>query len=494
MHETFDWKGKALTQSNATARPRRLPQDAHTNCHSRVVSAGKAPSNSNIGVTTGARSTIHASCHSAKATQKEDTQEFQNMGMFVASRWKETRKESTLFEVLSRLMGAVIVNTSEHVCAAPMAANLVRNLSRFWFSAKFKCAPMRELIELQQNEDEKVNMSVLPHEKGCFLSCKAMNCTRRPDTPKHEDMSVMEFCGKHEVVRKSDKMVDDNDLVTIDNVDHPGFNRQVHRERGTECLPLVCQWAIPDTASFGKSMFEISEPSAMVENHCCAVVTLCKLFRTKTDLTLDGSCHKMFKHHWRRGVPSPIKSFLSNVQIFHNSMRLPAREDPLRATAFPFSSPDSPNEEQEEEEEDDGAFFDGIFDVLSLGTQASFSSGSEPPMSLTSIHRDGGRACGFENLPPLDSCGPRSMGHHLLNPETPPELIVNGMLNTPNPTGKKKGEAAVRDTPSVCQLMHLTFRNTRRRTTGGQPAGGQSSGWERAVNPLMGFKPRAHVG
>jgi hypothetical protein len=112
-HELFEWTGKARKECNITIRPKRLAQDAYTNSYCKAISACKAPSNSNVSITTGARSTIYASCYTAKGTQKEDTGEWKRMASYVANRFLEERNENTLFEGLSRLMGAVMVGTSE---------------------------------------------------------------------------------------------------------------------------------------------------------------------------------------------------------------------------------------------------------------------------------------------------------------------------------------------------------------------------------------------
>ena len=159
-----------------------------------MISRCKAPSNSNIGITTGARSTIYTSCYAAKATQKEDSDEdYKKMGSYAAKRWKESRNENTLFEGLSRLMGAVLVNTGQHVCAAPMAAYLIRNGSRFKYSENFKYIPVWEIIELLCDSDKlsSMSMSVMSHEHGCFLSNKALNYLLRPE--EFEDVSVLNF-------------------------------------------------------------------------------------------------------------------------------------------------------------------------------------------------------------------------------------------------------------------------------------------------------------
>ena len=81
------------------------------------------------------------------------------MATFVGSRCVEERNENALFESLSRLMGAVIVGTSEHVASGPMAAHIVKNGSRFKFSERFQCVPMREAIDILESGNKIDNQA-----------------------------------------------------------------------------------------------------------------------------------------------------------------------------------------------------------------------------------------------------------------------------------------------------------------------------------------------
>ena len=99
------------------------------------------------------------------------------MASYVAHQFQHQRKESTLFEGLSCLMGAVHVNTCQHVCAAPMAAYLVRNESHFKFSVEFKYIPLRELASLLQRKTDRnsMTMAIIGHENGCFLTNEVLH-------------------------------------------------------------------------------------------------------------------------------------------------------------------------------------------------------------------------------------------------------------------------------------------------------------------------------
>ena len=104
-YDIFNWNGTKQSYQNITIRPARLQHDAFTNSYCKIMSHCKAPCNSNVSITTGARATIYASCYTAKGTQKEDTQEYLRMASYVGNRFQQQRKQNTLFEGLSRLMG-----------------------------------------------------------------------------------------------------------------------------------------------------------------------------------------------------------------------------------------------------------------------------------------------------------------------------------------------------------------------------------------------------
>ena len=202
--ELFDWSGARTLVDNVTVRPKRYAKDAYTNTHCKLISECKAPANSNLSITSGCRSCIYCTCYASKGTQKEDTEEFQKMCAYCSTRFKETRKESTLFEGLSRLMGAVIVGTSEHIVSAPMASYLVRNNgSRFKCSEAFQYVPIREMCDFLMNgmDTSATDMSVLPHDDGCFLNNQVLHYIYRPK--ELEKVSMLDFFELYEVRNNS---------------------------------------------------------------------------------------------------------------------------------------------------------------------------------------------------------------------------------------------------------------------------------------------------
>ena len=460
-YEGFSWKGDPLDLTTITVRPRRLPQDAYTNCYSKHISNSRAPSNSNLSVTTGARSCIYATCYTSKPTQKEDTDELKRMMSYVGHRFLEERRDSALFEGISRLMGAAIVATSEHVVSAPMAAYLVRNQSRFKCSHRFKYVPVRELIEVLSNTSSNPNigMTVMEHDTGCFLTNDSLHYMYRPNTL--EDICLFDFSKQYETVRtpKPDDTDPADGTHEIDNCDHPGHGKQLCRERSIKVKAQFSHWIFPDVASFGGNIWTLNYPvNASVEKYCQAVLILFHPFRQRTDLTTNGSYFKKFRTLYRGSVPQRIRNILTNVQMFYNSMRMPPKDDPLFKTTTAYNPPKTCDDCTKEEEEDDGNFFDGMFDVLQHSTNQPPSpqqSNGVKGYDLTAIRKDGARGCGFYDLPKQVK----------FTSESQDPFLVHGTTTTSTSTQQNQNVQTTRDIPNPHQLMTLVYSNQRRRVS-----------------------------
>jgi len=288
----------------------------------------------------------------------------------------EQRNENTLFEGLSCLMGAVIVNTTEHVVSAPMVSYLVTNGSQFKCSENFKYLPVREVIDLlsQRGNKNSMTMSVMAHDSGCFLANEALHCLHRP-TKRFEDLCMLDFFQECKIVRSStpDEVDEADGTFTIDDEEHPGCKKQIIRKRKVPATAQFSHWLFPDAASFGGDIMEMTDypvPTS-VEKYCRAVLVLHHPFRTLEDLTVEGSFHKKFKRLYRKfKVPEPVRDRLANVQMFYNSMRMPAREDPLQFCTKPFKCPNSVvHDDNDSDDDEDGNFFDEIFHLMSQTQQ-----------------------------------------------------------------------------------------------------------------------------
>ena len=461
-HETFNWCGGKELQSNITIRPRRFWHDAFTNTYCKFMSACKAPCNSNVGITTGARATIYASCYSAKGTQKEDTEEYLRMASYVGNRFQQQRRENTLFEGLSRLMGAVIVGTSEHVCAAPMAAYLVRNESRFTFSVDFKYIPIRELSSILNNtiNSSTMEMTILGHETGCFLTNEALHYLHRPVALGY--LSVFDFFQQYEIVRKGNTSSENSqqELFDFEDPDHPGILKQVVRQRNKPVYAQVSHWSFPDAASFAGNIFDldIAHVNQSVEDYCKHVLLLFHPFRNLQDISSNGSYHQKFLECFpHKIVPPHMNTFLANIQMFYNSIHLPAKDDPLSDLTTAYSNSTTPVEPEVTDEED--CFVDGFFNVCNpLEDDLQDSESSELNICLSNLRKAGARRCGFQNIPTMNpSSESLSVPNCFVSMQQSGTQVVHFQSTNAQNTSKK------RSIPNMIDLMELTFQGSRRR-------------------------------
>ena len=287
------WTGEPIELHTLTIRPQRFKEDSYTNSHSPFISDSLAPCNSNVSVTTGPRSCIYTTCYAAKKTQKEDTKEFKYLLSYVSHRFQEERKSSALFEGLSRLMGAALVATSEHVVSAPMASFLVRNESRFKCSHLFKYVPVREIIEIM-TDPRNVSSSIMEHDKGCFYNNDSLQYLQRPSLLN--DIPLIDFCEQWEAVRTPKPDEEDRETTfKIDDSTHPGYGKQHYRLRRQQRLAQFSHWCLPDAASFDGNIWELTYPvNASVEKYCTTVLLLFHPFRKLEDIQKDGSSFKKF--------------------------------------------------------------------------------------------------------------------------------------------------------------------------------------------------------
>jgi AAA domain len=458
-YEGFTWTGEPMALTNITIRPRRRPQDAFTNTYSPHITNSRAPANSNIQLTTGARSCIYATCYTFKPTQAEDTQESKRLLSYCGHRFLETRRDNPLFEGISRLMGAAIIATSEHVIAASMAALIVRNGSRFKCSHKFKYVPIREMVNyLNASSADNLRSSVMPHDTGCFLTNDALSYIFRPSDL--EEITLLDFNEQYETVRtNSFTDCDPNEgTYELDDVEHPGYGKQYCQKRKEKRLAQFSHWSIPDTSTFGGNVWSLQFPvNASVERWCQTVLILFYPFRHIDDLTTRNSYFLKFRSVFHDGMPTRVKHILSNVQMFYNSMRMPPKIDPVFDATVPFTdkktSPDEPHDHEEEDDSDE--FLQTMFSGLLQPITPPPTNGIDN-LSLERLKADGARGCAYKHLPKaIDISSTEDLP--FLQPNSP----VNRSIASANENSPPK--LTSRDCPTPFDLMHLVYKHKRRR-------------------------------
>ena len=243
------------------------------------------------------------------------------------------------------------------------------------------------------------------------------------------------------------------------------------RHPSSHTLAQFSHWVFPDAASFGGNIFDLNgiQVTDTVQKFCQSVLILYHPFRSSSDLTVDGSYHLKFITLFpTRYLPPHIESVLNNVQMFYNSLRLPAREDPLAETTVPFSSSTTSQSHTPDEEDDpDDTFLDGLFGFLDPST---IQHPSNPQYSLFQLKKSGARHCGFENLPthfPTSSDTSTCQNPTPVGAFQPCIPFIYNLPTSSNTNLDNSSASAIhsqkRDNPSLEALMKLTYPSSRRR-------------------------------
>jgi hypothetical protein len=153
----------------------------------------------------------------------------------------------------------------------------------------------------------------------------------------------------------------------------------------------------------------------------------------------------------RGNLPVEVCKILSNVQMYYDSLRLPARDDPINSCTTPFLGPGEVDYEDDSENEDAEEDFTDLFNLL-VPPQTAF----ETP-APSSMRKQGSKGCGFQNLPSFSNSTPAI---HIL----PSSFITStDSERGRNPSTKGSSHHAnTRDKPFVSHLMHLTYDYTKR--------------------------------
>jgi hypothetical protein len=215
-----------------------------------------------------------------------------------------------------------------------------------------------------------------------------------------------------------------------------------------------------------------------VENYCRSILILFYPFRKWTDLVISGSYHKRFLQVFPQGrLPIEAYKILSNVQLYYDSLRLPARDDPISSCTTPFRGPGEDCCEKDESDiEDDESDFTDLFGLLSTPSHADDNSSSFLKLSLLPLRKQGARGCGFQNLPSLTISNPLipHCHHERSNVSNlPSSSFISTIAMQPRVTPSlsvASADASIRDKPLVSELMYLTYDCTRRNLLNSSPA------------------------
>ena len=182
----YTWKGINNPRHMFVFEQQRSHEDSFVNTYNEVASSVFGSNTNTIFAVSGG-SIMYMTCYMSKNTQKEDKEAYAKGAEIMIRKINERLTELNEGENppeesdhmkagMRAVIGASLIATSSHVCSAPMAAYLTRNLTRFHFSHKIASANLKDFCT--GNTDD---YTIDSDDEGTpFIKSHVLNYLRRP--------------------------------------------------------------------------------------------------------------------------------------------------------------------------------------------------------------------------------------------------------------------------------------------------------------------------
>jgi hypothetical protein len=370
----YDWKGKMQTRKLFLVIPKRTAADVFANIHNETVTSVLG-CNNNVAACFDGGSPMYCTAYQSKNTQIEDSAKSTEAAKHMISKMNQclqemmTQKEEddTDMDELDRtclglktMIGAVLMSTNAHVCGAPLAAFLIRNQSRFWFSHDFSYLRLDDFLKSPDLDKEFAT-----DENGNpFLKSTVCNYVRRPLAL--DSVCLYDFLSYYTVCKPNAES-----LHWCGNHPSTGKLAVTKLKQGKYRIPKITYLDFVDTKDFQgdllESVFsETTQIKHVLMEQYCANSALCFIpFRNvECDLKTNGTFHSKFVEFVQNGrLTEKHELILENIQTCRNSLNAGRPKDWLeRNTINP--SENNPDFSGNTHEHDDGDIFEEILGSL----------------------------------------------------------------------------------------------------------------------------------
>lgn len=395
----YTWNGIRGLRNLFVSELKRSHCDAFVNVNNKYVSEVLG-SNNNVICGCDGGSCMYITCYTSKNTQKEDSAVHKNVAKYLV---KKMRREEELVENapvaiaadseeadiaaltrkgLSRLIGAVLLATSAHVVAAPMAAYLVRNDSRFDFSHEFIHCNMSAFRKAGNG-----STSLDAVEGSLFVRSSEANYTMRPDIlQQHTLHSYLSTYTVSRLKANSFHFTDER---------HP--SKSLHGVTPTQRIkiPLVSHLDFCNASNFeGYNIQTVpfegeGSPAKHIlrtmNEYAAQVLVLFYPFREQSDLQIDGSYLRKFRAVQQEILTCEVLQFLQNVQDCRNALSSGRPQDVLDKCTEGLTFAGTRTNQRAGDDDDDDAGEDGVDDSCYNIMEELMSDAALRPTVLTGL-------------------------------------------------------------------------------------------------------------
>ena len=338
--EWYDYRGRCCHRRLFTVQCKRTHADCFVNphhCHTSDLFC----CNTNVATGLDGGSVFYCTCYVSKNTFEEDGEHFNKAAHDMALKLNETvlednggvenEEQNNRKKGLRAVIGAVLMATNAHVVAAPMAAYLVRNGSRFSFSHDFTFTYIGDF-----HKEGVPDFNIDADEDGrIFLKSRVSNYIQRP--VELESLCLYDFLTEYTTCRaKKGSLEWAGEHVSNGNL-------KVSRLK-KERVPMISHLDFVSTKIFSGRDIATEliqeEPDVVqvaMEKHARQIATAFVPFRTLNNLSYNGRFLPIVQQYIANDSFSQrALSVMTNIQICHNSIVSGRPKDPLeRVTEEP---------------------------------------------------------------------------------------------------------------------------------------------------------------
>ena len=443
----YQWDGTSKQQPLIELLPKRERYDLFQNVACKAISESKFSCNSNISVITDGPVSQYQFKYQHKQTQDDDQAEYSQVDRTIKSLTGRVHDDDKA-EAVRLICRAAFAHNCKNVIGCPLAAFLIRNGSRFYFSHDFVYCPVKDLIRLQRQQT--VTGEAKYDNKGnVYFENLALHYLCRPEQLEH--LSAADFYAKYDVVTyRKPKKNDLNPILRMQSYtghyQHPSAKQDkkggyTAAKQGVRLKPQpsmikVPQWMFVDTAKFKTNIFssEIHEITNDMEKHALLISTLFCPHRSVADLhpmrrdpngrpftvrlreLSEEDCIRREQGHLPVVFTDDNIRYLQNIQnCAYNSMRYKVGDDDLQAHTVPFNAEvdGDGNIVREDDDEDEDMSptqeelmhedFIQQFDNMDIHDQdPAYLNMTMQNIGFSSIRDKGVRLCGHTAIPEVD--------------------------------------------------------------------------------------------
>ena len=265
------WTGEEEDINLFVREQQRAHIDAFVNVHNERASMFIG-CNTNVIFGVDGGSIIYLTNYVSKSTIEDDKKHFTEAAQNMIKRLNDKKREEnintdsgdnvqndttddTILLGIKTIIGSALHATRNHYCAAPMAAYLIKNESRFRSSHDFGYVNLKNFLMNPDEQMNRIDSIDYTYNGRPYKKSKTMDYILRPDHMK--DICLHEFISKYKLTKKRKK--DDESIGFIQlqsknknrKISHPSHDNMTIKKNSINTIPVINHYDFDNTCQYG---------------------------------------------------------------------------------------------------------------------------------------------------------------------------------------------------------------------------------------------------